>query len=287
MAQVERFRALHAEGCFLLPNPWDVGSAVLLEHLGFEALATSSSAFAFTRGLPDHPDALSIGDVLAHVRDVVQAVDLPVNVDFQHGYAVEHRDHRDLDALATNVTACVATGCAGLSIEDATGDRRQPLFGDDEALDRVRAARAAIDATGTGVLLTARCEAMLLGVDDAERIAFERLSAFVEAGADCVYAPGITDTGLIERLVDAMAPCPVNVLVSGPVTGFTTDALAAAGARRISVGSALARTAWGAFLRTAAHLRETGRFEVLGEAASFAELDDVFGARIPGAGGQD
>jgi 2-methylisocitrate lyase-like PEP mutase family enzyme len=276
-SRVAAFRALHASGCFVLPNPWDTGTARFLAQAGFEALATTSAGFAFTRGLPDDVGAVSLEAMLAHVAEVVAATPLPVNADFQNGYA------DDPDAVARNVARCVATGVAGLSIEDATGDPARPLYERALAVDRVRAARAAIDATGVPVVLTARCEAWLARDPDAARTALDRLAAFADAGADCLYAPGVRDLETIARIVTSVAPKPVNVLVSAAGTGLTLHALAERGVRRISVGSALCRVAWGAFMRAARSIAATGSFEELAAAASFAELNELFRAgRVTG-----
>jgi 2-methylisocitrate lyase-like PEP mutase family enzyme len=270
---VLRFRALHTAGCFVLPNPWDVGSAVALERAGFAALATTSAGMAFARGLPDRVDAVPVAAMLAHVRELVEATPLPVNADFQNAYA------DDPAGVAANVTACVATGAAGISVEDATGDPDDPLYERELAIERVRAARRAIDATGSGVVLTARCEAYLVRHPDAARIAIDRLVAFAEAGADCLYAPAVTDLDTVAAIVGAVAPRWVNVLVSRPMPGFTRARLAELGVSRISVGSALARVAWGAFLRAAADIAATGTFDSLESAAPFAELDAAFSQR--------
>lgn len=270
---VSSFRALHESGCFVMPNPWDVGSALYLQHLGFKALATSSAGFAFTRGLPDTVTAIGLDAMLAHVREVALATSLPVNADFQSGFADE------LEHLADNVKLCVQTGAAGLSIEDATGDAAAPLYDRARAVERVRAARSAIDSTGVPVLLTARCEAWLVGSPDPARVATDRLVAFAEAGADCLYAPGVRDLPTIATLVTAVAPKPVNVLVSAPDPDLTLTRLADLGVRRISVGSALARVAWGAFMRAAQSMAETGAFDSLGGAAPFADLNTVFAGR--------
>lgn len=270
---VAEFRALHESGCFMLPNPWDIGSAVFLWKLGFKALASTSAGFAFSRGASDDIGAVSRDEVLAHLRDLVGATPLPVNADFQDGYS------RDLEKLAANVTACVHTGVAGLSIEDATGDANIPLYGRDRAIERVRAARVAIDATGIPVVLTARCEAYLVDDPDADRIVLDRLPEFAAAGADCLYAPRIYDPAKIAAIVRAVAPKPVNVLMSGPVPGLTFGKLADLGVRRISVGGALARAAWGGFLRAARMLAENQSFDGLADAASFAELNDAFRSR--------
>lgn len=270
---VTAFRALHSAGCFLLPNPWDRGSAWALHTLGYRALATTSAGAAFAQALPDSVSAMPLAAMLAHIRELVGATPLPVNADFQNGYA------HDLETLAANVTACVATGCAGLSIEDATGDSAAPLYPRDRAVARVQAARAAIDATATGVVLTARCEAWLVGDSHAARTVLDRLVAFADAGADCLYAPGVRDPDQIAAIVRAVAPRPVNVLMSAPVPGLTLARLADLGVRRVSLGSAFARVAWGAFLRAARGLAETGDFSVLGGAAPFAELDALFAER--------
>jgi 2-methylisocitrate lyase-like PEP mutase family enzyme len=267
---VAAFRAVHESGCFVLPNPWDAGSAVYLRHLGFRALATTSAGAAFARGLPDAVGAMSVDAVLAHVREIVAATELPVNADFQEGYAREPED------VAANVTRCVHTGVAGLSVEDGTGDEGAPLFERTLAVDRVRAARAAIDATGIPVVLTARCEVFLFRGPDPLHTALDRLVAFADAGADCLFAPGVRDPGQIAAIVKAVAPKPVNVLMSVPVAGLTVGRLADLGVRRISVGSALARTAWGAFMRAARRLAESGSFDGLADAASFGELNALF-----------
>jgi 2-methylisocitrate lyase-like PEP mutase family enzyme len=273
-AAVARFRELHESGCFIMPNPWDPGTAVFLERLGFPAVATTSAGFAFTQALPDAPDAVPRELMLAHIRDVVRATTVPVNADFLSGYG------DDPDGVAKSVALCVATGVAGLSIEDSTGDSGAPLYNRNVALDRVRAARAAIDAGGTGVLLTARCEAWLVGHPDARRIALERLVDFAEAGADCLYAPGVRRLDDIEELVRAVSPKPLNVLVSSPSPDLTLERLRDAGVRRISVGGALARVAWGATARAAKSILETGTFEALADSMPFAELQALFGERV-------
>ncbi len=272
---VAAFRRLHDSGCFVIPNPWDVGSAVCLQHLGFKALATSSAGFAFTRGLPDALDAISRDATLAHAREVVEATSIPVNADFQAGFADEP------EGVAENVRLCVATGVAGLSIEDATGDPAAPLYERSHAIERIRAARLAIDSTGVPVVLTARCEAWLVGHPDAARIAMDYLVAFADAGADCLFAPGVRDPAAIAEIVRAVAPKPVNVLVSKPSPDVSLSRLTDLGVRRISVGSALARVAWGAFMRAARSIAETGSFDALEGAAPFADLDAVFGGRRP------
>jgi 2-methylisocitrate lyase-like PEP mutase family enzyme len=266
---IAAFRSLHASGCFVLPNPWDVGSAVYLRHLGFKALATTSAGFAFSQGLPDSVSAVPRDLMLGHVRDVVAATPLPVNADFQTGYADEP------EGVAVNVALCIGTGVAGLSIEDATGESATPLYEFELAVERVRAARAAIDASGIPVVLTARCEAWLVGQTDPARVAIERLVAFAEAGADCLYAPGVREPDDIAAIVKAVAPKPVNVLVSAPNPALTVARLADLGVRRISVGSALARVAWSAFIRAAQSIAETGSFDAFAEAAPFGELNDI------------
>jgi len=270
LVAVAKFRALHLAGCFVLPNPWDVGTARFLEHLGFQALASTSAGFAFTRGLPDEVSAISRSAMLAHVRELAAATALPVNADFQNGYADAPED------VAESVALGVATGVAGLSIEDATGERASPLYERDLAVERIRAARSAIDDSRIPVVLTARCEAWLVGDQTPFRTALERLVAFAEAGADCLYAPGVQDPNEIAAIVKAVEPKPVNVLVSAPGTGLTVERLTDLGVRRISVVSALARAAWGGFLRAARGIAATGSFDELAGAASFAELDAVF-----------
>ena len=264
------FRRLHEQGCFVIPNPWDIGSARCLEYLGFKALATTSAGLAFSNGLPDAVTALSRDSVLEHFRDIVPATSLPVNADYQNGYADEP------EGIAANVKLCVATGVAGLSIEDATGDEKAPLYERQLAIERVRAARAAIEETGVPVVLTARCEAWLVGDPDAFRTAIDRLTAYAEAGADCLFAPGVRDPDQISALVKAVWPKPVNVIVSSSGTGLSVERLAELGVRRISVGSALARTAWGAFLRAARIIIDSGSFDGFEGASSFAELNEIF-----------
>jgi 2-methylisocitrate lyase-like PEP mutase family enzyme len=270
---IAKFRTLHEGGCFVLPNPWDAGTAVYLQHLGFEALATTSAGFAFSRGLPDSVAAVSRGMMLAHITEVVEATPLPVNADFQTGYADEP------EGVATNVALCVATGVAGLSIEDACGDTAVPLYEFTLAVERIKAARGAIDASGIPVVLTARCEAWLVGHPDPARVAIERLVAFAEAGADCLYAPGVHLPDDIETIVKAVSPKPVNVLVSRFNSDLTVSQLADLGVRRISVGSALACAAWGGFMRAARNIAQTGSFAAFADAAPFNELNDLFQKR--------
>jgi 2-methylisocitrate lyase-like PEP mutase family enzyme len=270
---ISAFRTLHESGCFVLPNPWDVGTALALQHLGFQALATTSAGFAFSRGLPDDVLAVPLDATLAHFREIVAATRLPVNADFQAGFATEP------EGVAANVKLCLATGVAGLSIEDATGDGAHPLYEEHLAVERIRAARKAIDDSGVPVVLTARCEAWLVGYPDAARVARERLVAFAAAGADCLYAPGVRYPSEIASLVAAVAPKPLNVLVSAPSPDLTVARLAALGVRRISLGSALARAAWGAFLRAAQEMGTSGTFAGLAGAAPFGELNGLFQKR--------
>lgn len=260
------FRKLHDSGCFLIPNPWDAGSARALAGLGFKALATTSSGYAWASGKPDH--APEVEAVLAHCREIVAATELPVNADFEDGHA------RDIDGLKKNVQRCIETGVAGLSIEDSTGDASQPLYDFDEAVARMRAARAAIDASGEDVLLIGRAECFLVGHPDPLNESLQRLQAYAEAGADCLYAPGAGQPDEIRAIVAAVAPKPVNVLVGRPCA-YTLADLAAMGVRRISVGGALAGAAWGGFLRAARALSE-GRFDGFADNATHGELDGLF-----------
>jgi len=266
---IARFRKLHESGCFLLPNPWDAGTTVYLEHLGFEAVATTSAGFAFSKGLPDSVSAVTRGAMLAHISEVVEATSLPVNADFQNGYA------DDPEGVATSVSLCVATGVAGLSIEDSSSEGAAPLYEFGLAVERIKAARAAIDASGVPVVLTARCEAWLVGQPEPLNVSLERLVAFADAGADCLYAPGVRDTGEIAEIVKAVSPKPVNVLVSAP-GDLSVSVLTDLGVRRVSVGGALARAAWGAFIRAARSIKETGSFDSLGDAASYSEINQLF-----------
>lgn len=263
------FRSLHEQGCLVIPNPWDVGSARYLRRLGFRALATTSAGFAFSRGLPDTATALSCDIVLGHIADIVTATDLPVNADFQSGYAAT------AEGIAANVRLCIDTGVCGLSIEDATGKPDQPLYEMREAVDRLRAARAAIDSSGADVLLTARAECYLVGHADPLRESIRRLQAYAEAGADVLYAPGPRGREDIRAVVAAVHPTPVNVLMSSN-TGLRVADLAELGVRRVSVGSALARAAWAGFLRAATRLAEEGSFAGFEDLASFADLNTAF-----------
>jgi 2-methylisocitrate lyase-like PEP mutase family enzyme len=258
------FRRLHADGCFVLPNPWDVGSARLLQQLGFAALASSSSAFAWTGGRPDYGVALA--DVLAHLETLCGAVDLPVNADFESGFA------REPEGVADNVRRAVATGVSGLSIEDRDIDRPADLYELPLAIERIRATRAAIDATGAKVVLVARTEGLLRD-PRATAAAIDRLVAFAEAGADCLYAPGVRGKEDIAAMVRAVAPRPVNVLTTGP--GLTLAELAALGVRRVSVGGALARVAWAAAVAAATEMR-AGSFAGLAAGMPGSELNETF-----------
>ena len=263
--RIRAFRALHQSGCFVIPNPWDVGSARILAQLGFSALATTSSGFAWTLGRADNH--VTLDQVLAHLRAMTASVDIPFNADFEGGFAVEPAD------VASNVTAATATGIAGLSIEDSTGDDANPLFEFGLAVERVRAARQAIDASGTGVLLTGRSEGFVAGRPELTET-IRRLTAYAEAGAECLFAPGLRTMEEIRAVVSAVAPRPVNVLVG---SGFTTVAeLEQAGVRRISVGGALARTAWGAFYEAATEIRQLGTFTRMGGGVPFASMNDFF-----------
>ena len=264
--QVSQFRRLHEAGCFVLPNPWDIGSARVLVGLGFKAVATTSAGLAWSLGRRDNEISVELS--LSHLRAMATAVDVPVNADFEDGFA------RDPLGVAANVWAAVDTGIAGLSIEDSSGDQAAPLYDFALAVERVKAARKAIDDSGTGVLLTGRSEGFIAGRPDlAETI--RRLVAYAEAGADCVYAPGVRAISDISAIVSASAPKPVNVLVS---TDFTTVAqLAEAGVRRISVGGALARAAWTGFLSAAKEIATSGTFSELARSIPVPEMNKLFG----------
>jgi 2-methylisocitrate lyase-like PEP mutase family enzyme len=264
----QAFRDLHQRGCFVLPNPWDIGTARVLLHLGFPALATTSAGFAFSRGLSDTDGRVPVDAMLAHIAELVDSTPLPVNADFESGYAP------DPEGVAVNVRRCVEAGVAGLSIEDATGDRAKPLHERSSAIERIRAAREAIDRSGAGVLLTGRSECFLVGHPNPLEESIARLQAYSAAGADVLYAPGLRTREQIAAVVAAVAPKPVNVLMSGN-TGLRVADVAALGARRISLGSGLARAAWGGFLRAARKLAE-GSFEGLEGAEPFAELNRFF-----------
>jgi len=259
------FRELHERGCFVIPNPWDAGSARLLEQLGFRALATTSSGVAWSMARADNHVALD--HVLGRIREIVDSVDVPVNADFEGGFAIEP------EGVAEHVTRAVATGVAGLSIEDSTGDAANPLFDRALAVERIAAAREAIDASGVDILLTGRSEGFITGRPDLDET-IRRLVAYAEAGADCLYAPGLRTMADIEAVVRAVAPKPVNVLVG---SGFTTvQELARIGVRRISVGGALARVAWGSFLAAAREIASEGTFTAFASGIPFSEIDGAF-----------
>jgi methylisocitrate lyase len=262
------FRQLHDSGCFVIPNPWDIGSARLLAQLGFPALATTSSGFAWSLGRRDHQ--VSLEEALTHFQSIARNVDVPVNADFEGGLAINP------DNVGANVALAASTGISGISIEDSTGDPASPLFDFTLAVGRIKAARQAIDASGTGVLLTGRSEGFLVGRPDLTET-IRRLTAYAEAGAECLYAPGIRARQDIAAIVEAVAPKPVNVLVA---TDFTTVAeLAELGVRRISVGGALARAAWTGFLEAAKEIAARGTFTALGRAITHAELSPLFGLK--------
>lgn len=265
-----RFAKLHEAGCFAIPNPWDRGSARWLAALGFQALASTSSGSAWSQGLPD--GRMPLPAVLDYLRGLVEATDLPINADFENGHAT------DAEGVARNVRLAIDTGVAGISIEDASGNPHAPLFALDEAVERLRAARSAIDASGEPVLLIGRAENFIVGRPDLED-AIARLCAYAEAGADCLYAPGITTREQISAVVAAVAPKPVNVLVGSDAMGLTMAELAALGVRRVSVGGAFARAAWAGFQRAAHLLAREGRFDGLAGATPGRELNDFFGER--------
>jgi 2-methylisocitrate lyase-like PEP mutase family enzyme len=256
--RVEVFHRLHAGGCFVMPNPWDVGTAVALERMGFEALATTSAGHAWSLGRADN--RLVLDQAPQHLRAIAAAVELPVNADFEGGFA------DDPGQVAANVKLAAATGIAGLSIEDSTGDAAAPLYEFELAVERVRAARRAIDETGTGILLTGRSEGFVVGRPDLEET-MRRLQAYAEAGADCLYAPRLTTAEQVSAVVAAVSPKPVNLLASSPF--ITVAGAASVGVRRISVGGTLARTAWRGFLEAAQEITDEGTF------TQFERLPDV------------
>jgi 2-methylisocitrate lyase-like PEP mutase family enzyme len=260
------FRKLHAQGCFVIPNPWDVGSARYLQGLGFKALASTSAGFAFTQGLAD--GAVPRAMMLAHFREIAAATDVPLNADFEGGFADAP------EGVAESVKLCVETGVAGLSIEDSTSDPAVPLYDFELALARVRAARAAIDAAGGEVMFTARSEGFIRGRPDLEETV-RRLKAFAAAGADCLYAPGIKTRDEIAAVVKAVAPKPVNFLMSA-ATELTVNDLTGLGVRRISLGGTLARVAWTAVIRVARDIAENGKFDSLAGTISNPELNAFF-----------
>lgn len=262
-----RFRELHQSGCFVLPNPWDLGSARVLVQLGFPALATTSCGLAWALGVRDH--AVTLEQMLRHLREMTAAVTVPVNADFERGFAVEPSE------VAANVLAAADTGIAGLSIEDSSGDPSDPLFDLGLAVERMRAAREAIDRSGSGALLTGRSEGFLVGRPDiAETV--RRLQAYAEAGAECLYAPGLRTLEEMKAVVGAVAPRPVNVMIGSDIA--TVEVLARIGVRRISVGGGLARAAWTGFLQAASEIAERGTFDALGRAVAFPDINSRFGA---------
>jgi len=260
------FRDLHESGCFVIPNPWDAGSARYLQHLGFKALATTSSGCAWALGLPDN--AVGLEAMLAHLGAIVRATTLPVNADFENGYGATPRE------VARNVRLATETGIAGVSIEDSTGDAARPLFTIDEAVVRLRAARRAIDEAGADVMLVGRAENLWLGDGNVQE-SIARLKAYAGAGADCLYAPGTKTREQIEAIVKAVAPKPVNVLV-GSAAPFTLRDLESMGVRRVSVGGALARAAWTGFLQAAREISEQGTFGALSRTISGAQINGLF-----------
>ena len=260
------FQRLHESGCFVIPNPWDLGSARYLQSLGFKALATTSSGFAWSQAHPDGPISRDLA--LAHLHEIVAATDLPVNADFQNGFAT------DAPGVAESVRLAIETGVAGLSIEDSTSDPAKPLHDLGDAVERIRAARSAIDKAGGDTLLVGRAECFLVGRPDLEET-IARLKAYAQAGADCLYAPGIRTREQIAAVVAGVAPKPVNLLVGSP-TELTMQDIAALGVRRVSVGGALARSAWGGFMRAAKLIAEQGRFDGFADAASGKALDAFF-----------
>jgi 2-methylisocitrate lyase-like PEP mutase family enzyme len=264
-ARRNAFRSLHAAGCFVIPNPWDAGTALYLQHLGFKALATTSSGLSFTLGLPD--GAAPRDAVLRHIAAIVASTELPVNADFESGYA------GDAEGVSDSVRLCVDTGVAGLSIEDSTGDPGKPLRELAAAVERIRAARAAIGTSG--VLLTGRAECYLFGLPDPLKESIRRLQAYSEAGADVLFAPGVREREDIRTIVTSLAPKPVNVLISAN-TGLRVSDLAELGVRRISVGSSLARVAWTGFIRAAKAIAEDGSFAGFDGSVPFAELNNFF-----------
>lgn len=271
------FRRLHESGCFVIPNPWDAGGARYLQSLGFKALASTSAGAAWSLGLPDN--RLSVEQALTHIGALAQATDLPLNADFENGFA------DSAAGVGRNVARCLATGVAGLSIEDASGDPAQPLFPLDEAIRRLQAARAAVDAEGGGALLIARTECLLGDAPAPLDEAIRRLRAYAQAGADVLFAPGLRTGDQIGAVVQAVTPRPVNV-VTVPGMSLDVAALAALGVRRVSLGGRLARVAWGAWMQAAAHIARSGAFDVLDSGASSAELNALFAqAPMPPRGG--
>jgi 2-methylisocitrate lyase-like PEP mutase family enzyme len=259
------FRKMHESGCFILPNPFDVGSARALQHLGFKALASTSAGFAWTIGKADNH--VTVDDVCDHLAAICAAVDLPVNADFEGGFANEP------EKVGVNVARGVKTGVAGLSIEDSTGDAAKPLYEFALAVERIKAARQAIDADNSGVLLTGRCEAFLWGQTDLNMV-IDRLKAYSDAGADCLYAPGIKTREQISAVVKAVHPKPVNLLIGA--SGLSLKEVADLGVRRISVGGSLARSAWAGFMKAAREMAEKGTFTELANGFPGGELNKMF-----------
>jgi 2-methylisocitrate lyase-like PEP mutase family enzyme len=259
------FRKLHASGCFVLPNPFDVGTAKALQHLGFKALASTSAGFAWTIGKADNH--VTLEEVCAHLTDISAAVDVPVNADFEGGFADAP------EGVLANVARGVKTGIAGLSIEDSTGDAAKPLYDRSLAIERIKAARKAIDADNSGVLLTGRCEAFLWGQADL-KLVIDRLTAYAEAGADCLYAPGIKTRDDIAAVVKAVHPKPVNLLIGA--SGLSLREATDLGVRRISVGGSLARSAWAGFMKAAKEMAEKGTFTELASGYPGGELNKMF-----------
>ena len=260
----QEFRRLHETGCFAIPNPWDIGTAKYLQHLGFKAIATTSAGFAFSRGLAD--GSVKRDDMIAHVRELVEATDIPVNADFENGYA------DDPNWVAENARLCAETGVAGLSIEDATDRKESRLYDLNLAVERIHAVREALH--DTGVLLVGRAEGFLVGRENIDQV-MKRLVAYSEAGADCLYAPGFKQRDDIRAIVSAVVPKPSNILIGGAI-GLSMEDAGVLGARRVSVGGAFARAAWGGFIRSAKELIENGTFDELANASPYEELQKLF-----------
>lgn len=264
--KVAAFRRLHESGCFVIPNPWDRGSAIYLEKLGFKALASTSAGFAWSQGRPDNK--VTVDQVLAHLEDLASATSVPLNADFEDGFAAEP------ERVAANVTRAVSTGIAGLSVEDSTRGGGEPLYEFSRAVERVKAARTAIDKSGTGVMLTARCEAYLVGRTDIKEVT-KRLEAFAAAGADVLFAPGIRSKEDVSTVVKAVAPKPVNLIITGP--WMTLAEATDLGVRRISIGGALARAAWDGFAKAAQEIAEKGTFGGFATGGPPLNLNKIFG----------
>lgn len=260
------FHALHKSGCFVIPNPWDIGSARYLQGMGFKALASTSSGFAWSKGFADNHVTREL--VLSHLSELVTATHVPINADFEGGFA------HDPAGVAESVKLAVNTGVAGLSIEDSTGDKTKPLYDIDAAVARLKAARKAIDETGGDTLLVGRAENFFVGVPDLDDT-IARLKAYANAGADCLYSPGVRTKEQIAAVVKAVSPKPFNLLIGGPL-GLTVKDAEELGVRRISVGGALARAAWGGFQRAVKQIAEEGRFDEFANAAAGAELNKFF-----------